>query len=91
MKTFKDLTDQEIFDCICGTGMTVDLVKEIINKSQSLVKEDFINTELFSAVFIKYLEKVMPDDLKSNGDWACGYITADNLNELMNPNITYED
>jgi hypothetical protein len=39
----------------------------------------------------KLLYKVIPDDIKSNGDWACGYITADNLNELMDPDIAYED
>jgi hypothetical protein len=91
MKTYDDLTDQEIFDCICGPGITVDLVKSIINESNSLINKNYINTELFSAVFIKHLEKVMPSNLKSNGDWACGYITADNLNELMNPGIVYED
>jgi len=91
MKKFIDLSDEDILNCICGQGMTVMLIREIIVESESLVKENYVDTELFSKVFIQYLNKVIPDDVKSNGDWACGYITADNLNELMNPDITYED
>lgn len=91
MKKFTELTDLEIENCICGSGMTVSLVRVIVDESKSLVTDNFINTELFSKVFIKYLDVVMPEDLKSNGDWACGYITADNLNELMNPDLKYED
>ena len=91
MKKFIDLSDEDILNCICGQGMTVMLIREIIVESESLVKENYVDTELFSKVFIRYLNKVIPDDVKSNGDWACGYITADNLNELMNPDITYED
>ncbi len=91
MKKFTDLSDNDILNCICGQGMTVMLVRKIIAESKSLVKENYIDTELFSKVFIQYLNEVMPEDVKSNGDWACGYITADNLNELMDPNITYED
>lgn len=91
MKEFKELSDDEIATCICGVGMTVDMVRNIIVESNSLIQSTRINTELFSKVFIKYLDTVMPNELKSNGDWACGYITADNLNELMDPFITYED
>lgn len=91
MKKFIELTDDDISNCICGQGMTVMLVRQIIAESNSLVKENYVDTELFSKVFIQYLNKVMPDDIKSNGDWACGYVTADNLNELMDPDIAYED
>lgn len=91
MKQFDALTYDEIKQSICGHGMTVDLIYKIIKESNSLVDNNYIDTEVFSPVFIKYLEQVIPQDLKSNGDWACGYITADNLNKLMNPNIVYRE
>lgn len=91
MKQFDALTYDEIKQSICGHGITVDLIYKIIKESNSLVDNNYIDTEVFSPVFIKYLEQVIPQDLKSNGDWACGYITADNLNRLMNPNIVYTE
>lgn len=91
MKKFTELTDQDILNCICGDGITVAIVKDIIAESNCLVQESYIDTEMFSKLFIQHLNEVMLEHLKSNGDWACGYITADNLNELMNPDIKYED
>lgn len=91
MKSFNQLSEQEINNCICGTGITANLVKKIVVESKSLVKDNFIDTELFSAVYTNHLSQIVPESQRSNADWACGYVTADNLNELMNRRVDHEN
>jgi hypothetical protein len=75
-----NFTDDQITLAICGI-VSVDMVKYILEKP--IYAEGKIDPEEFTKHLNELLDEMMPNRIVKNRDWACGYVTADNLNKLL--------
>lgn len=78
-------SDSQISQCLIGPIISVEIVKKILADSDLYVN-GLIDTEKFSSAFHKILDTELAHVIRENADWACGYLTADKLNSLINAN-----
>lgn len=78
-----NFSDSQIQQSLVGPLITIDIVKTILEDREVFVN-GAIDTERFSLLYHEILDYKMPLAKRENADWACGYLTADNLNHIIN-------
>jgi hypothetical protein len=81
MKTYQDLSDDDIEQCISGKLLTVQQIRSILEKP-GIISGNVIDEELFSRHFNQIRES--QTQAFSNIDWPCGYFTANDLQDKLN-------
>jgi hypothetical protein len=81
MRTYQDLSDDDIEQCISGKLLTVSQVRSIL-ETPGIISNNVIDEELFSQHFNRIREK--QTQRPSNIDWPCGYFTANDLQDKLN-------
>jgi hypothetical protein len=81
MKTYRDLSDDDIAQCISGNLLTVPQIRSIL-ETPGIITDNVIDEELFSRLFNQIRES--QTQTSSNIDWPCGYFTANDLQDRLN-------
>lgn len=76
-------SDNEIKQSLVGPLISVNIVKQILADSKIYVNGS-IDTERFSEIYHQILDAEHVESPRENSDWACGYLTADRLNSIIN-------
>lgn len=92
-KAIKDLTDQEIEDCINGSS-NIKMIRDILTKPNVVDNEGWVDPEIFADWFAHGVEGYI--DAKQDTDewieandnnWTWGYDIGDNINSLISDNF----
>ncbi len=81
MKTYQDLSDDDIEQCISGKLLTVSQVRSIL-ETPGIITDNVIDEELFSRHFNRIRDTL--NQVSSTIDWPCGYFTANDLQDKLN-------
>ena len=81
MRTYQDLSDDDIEQCISGKLLTVSQVRSIL-ETPGIVSNNVIDEELFSRHFNRIRDTL--NQVSSTIDWPCGYFTANDLQDKLN-------
>jgi hypothetical protein len=81
MRTYKDLSDDDIEQCISGKLLTVSQVRSIL-ETPGIIINNVIDEELFSQHFNRIRDTL--NQVSSTIDWPCGYFTANDLQDKLN-------
>ena len=81
MRTYQDLSDDDIAQCISGNLLTVPQIRSIL-ETPGIMTNNVINEELFSIEFNRIRDSL--NQQSTDIDWPCGYFTANDLQERLN-------
>jgi hypothetical protein len=81
MRTYQDLSDDDIEQCISGKLLTVSQVRSIL-ETPGIISNNVIDEELFSHHFNRIRDTL--NQMSSTIDWPCGYFTANDLQDKLN-------
>lgn len=81
MRTYQDLSDDDIEQCISGKLLTVSQVRSIL-ETPGIIIDNVIDEELFSKHFNHIRDSL--NQASSTIDWPCGYFTANDLQDRLN-------
>jgi hypothetical protein len=81
MRTYQDLSDDDIEQCISGKLLTVSQVRSIL-ETPGIIINNVIDEELFSQHFNRIRDTL--NQVSSTIDWPCGYFTANDLQDKLN-------
>lgn len=81
MRTYQDLSDDDIAQCISGNLLTVPQIRSIL-ETPGIMTNNVIDEELFSRHFNRIRDSLNQES--NNIDWPCGYFTANDLQDRLN-------
>ncbi len=96
MKNVKELTDEELEDCVDGTT-NIDMLRDILTKPNVVDEQGWIDPEIFADWFANGVEghiSAEPDTDEwqetYDNNWIWGYDIGDNINSYISDNFKNE-
>jgi hypothetical protein len=96
MKNVKELTDEELEDCVDGTT-NIDMLRDILTKHGVVDEQGWIDPEIFADWFAHGVEGYIsaePDtdewQAAYDTNWTWGYDIGDNINSYISDNFKNE-
>lgn len=97
MRSVKELTNEEIEDCINGSS-NVEMIREILTKHGVVDLEGWVDPEIFADWFAQGIEGFIDaeegtDEWTEANDtnWNWGYDIGDNINSMISDNFKDEE
>jgi hypothetical protein len=96
MKNVKELTDEELEDCVDGST-NIDMLRDILTKHGVVDEQGWIDPEIFADWFAAGVEGYIsaePDtdewQAAYDSNWNWGYDIGDNINSYISDNFKNE-
>jgi len=97
MKQVKDLTDDELEECIDGST-NLEMIRDILTKHGVVDNDGYIDPEIFADWFAQGIEGYIDAERDSDEwteaydiNWNWGYDIADNINSYISDNFKDEE
>ena len=96
MKNVKELTDEELEDCVDGTT-NIDMLRDILTKHGVVDEQGWIDPEIFADWFAHGVEGYISAEPDTDewqeaydNNWTWGYDIGDNINSYISDNFKDE-
>lgn len=97
MRSVKDLTDEELEECIEGSS-SIKMIREILTKHGVVDLEGWIDPEIFADWFAEGLKDLIGEEEDNpnyteayDNNWNWGYDIGDNINSMISNNFKDEE